>query len=180
MEIPGFDIYSFPDNPRILYAVKKYGIRIGGSPASVVVELIVRRGCKQVFVGQGGTRGPQFLIRTSAQGLLRPLGTAVVKDLRDIFMLKRVGDTSKGCEAAIEELSGVFGSLAIPEATVNARIPVMIVEKLEYQSKLGKRKEFKRAVIEMKPERFGYVVATAGGLKQMIKKLDKLIGKLQT
>ena len=179
MKIPGFDIYAFPNNKNVLYAVKVYEPQILGKKLDVVVELFIHKGCGPVFLKQGSAKNPQFLIKNSLGGLLKLVGTGITKKVRDVLMSRPVGDTLTGCDEAVAELTNLFGSIPISTFPVNIRMPVVLVESIEYESKLGGRKPVKRGVFEMKPRNFGYIIATEQGLKRMLTKIEKAIRALE-
>jgi len=179
VEIPGFDIYAFPNNKNVLYVVKVYELRIVGNKIDVVVEMFIHKGCGPVFLKQGGAKNPQFLIKNSTEGLLKPIGTGIAKKVRDVLVSRPVGDILTGCDEAIADLTNLFGSIPISTFPVNIRMPVVLVESIEYESKLGSRKSVKRGVFEMKPQNFGYIITTEQGLKRMLTKMEKAIRALE-
>ena len=178
MEIPGFDVYAFPNNRDVLYAVKVYEPRIMDKRVDIVVEMFIHKDCGPVFLKQGNVKNPQFLIRSSAGGLLKPVGMGLAKRVREVLVSRPVGDTITGCDDAVKELTNLFGSIPISTFPVNVRVPIVLVKSIEYENRLGGRKSIKRGVFEMKPHNFGFIIATEQGLKKMMAKVDKTITAL--
>lgn len=178
MEIPGFELRSFPERPKVLHAARDFDFQVSGEDLRVVLELLLRRDCRRAVVEQGSARRPSFLIRNSGQGLLKPVGAGASKLLRRAIFSFPAGDVFQGCTEAVRELSGVFDSTPLPPATVNARLPVVLAGELEFENKMGSRRPVEGAVFELKPRNFGYMVLTEGGLKRFTGQIERSLQSL--
>ena len=175
MDLKGFDVYSFPSKPEVLYAINDYELKVKDDYFKLVVELIIRQNCPRVFIKQGSAKNPQFLIRNMSEGLLRPLGAGVAREIRKIIFERPVGDIFEGCIEAISDIGSVFGSMPLPGGSVVVRIPVILTNRIEFENKTKHRRQANRVVFELKPQSFGYMIATEKGLATMIDKIDKSI-----
>ncbi|MBR9680234.1 MAG: hypothetical protein GOU98_00220 [Candidatus Altiarchaeota archaeon] len=173
MDLKGFDVYSFPSKPEVLYAIRDYEIKIKDSYFKFVIELFIRQNCPRILIKQGNSRNPQFLIRNMSEGLLRPIGAGVAREIRKIIFQRPVGDIFEGCVEAIADIGSVFGSMPLPGGSVVVRIPVILANHVEFENKTKNRRQAKRVVFELKPQGFGYMIATQKGLEIMIDKIDK-------
>jgi hypothetical protein len=172
MEIKGFDIYSFPSRPEVSYAIKDFEFKVSGEQFRVIVELLIRENCHRVLIKQGNAKKPNFLITNSAESLMKPIGAGVSKEIRKVLFAQPAGDVMEGCGEAVGDVSEVFGTVAVPAADVVARIPVIMSNYVEFENKVGNRRHVKRAVFELKPQHYGYVVATEHGLADMVKEFE--------
>ncbi len=178
MEVPGFDLYAFPSRPGMLYAIRNFELKVGGEPLELIVELLIKKGCHRTVIKQGKAKKPSFLIQNSAEGLLKPVGAGLSKEIRKLLFSCPAGDILEGCADAIRELSAAFGSLPLPSTDVAARIPVVLAEYVEFESNSGSRRDVKRAVFELKPSGYGYLVATPHGLEEMAETLERRLRAL--
>lgn len=178
MEIPGFDLYSFPSQPEVLYAIRDFDFRVGEDDFELIVELLITQSGQRAVVKQGAAKAPKFLIRNSAEGFLKPIGAGVSREIRKVLFSYPAGDVLEGCGDAVAEAGSFFGVLPLPGADVVARIPVVVTHYVEFENKLGSRRNVKRAVFELKPQNFGFVVATEHGLEAMAEEIQKRIKAL--
>jgi len=158
-----------------MYAIKDYEFKVKDTYFKLVVEFIIRQNCPHALVKQGTAKNPQFLIRNMSEGYLRPIGSGVAREVRKIIFERPVGDVFEGCIEAITDLSSVFGSMPLPGGSVVVRMPVILTNNLEFENKFKNRRQTNRVVFELKPQGFGYMIATNKGLEIMAKKLDQAI-----
>ncbi|MBR9689930.1 MAG: hypothetical protein GOV01_03475 [Candidatus Altiarchaeota archaeon] len=173
MDLPDFDLYSFPNKPEVLYAIRDFEFKMQKEYFKLVIELVIRQNCPRVLIKQGTAKNPQFLIRNMAEGLLRPVGSAIAREVRKVIFERPVGDIFEGCTEAIADLGSVFGSLPLPAGEVVVRIPIILANHVEFENKLGTRRSLKRVVFELKPQGFGYLISTEHGIHTMVNKFEQ-------
>ena len=175
MEIPGFDVYSFPTKPQVLYAIRDFEFKIRDQSIKIALELILRQNCNISFIKHGSAKNPTFLIKNNAPGLFRAVGSSLSHVIRDFLFSQPTGDIFEGCVNSIADIGSVFPTLPLPPVDIVARIPVIHTRSLEYESKIGGRKKTDLAIFQLRPQNFGYVFATEKGVSELAKNLEKKI-----
>ncbi len=179
MEIPGFDIYSFPERPEILYAIKDFNFYFNNLPLKTTIEFLIRQNCQKILIKHGTTKKPNFLIKNDSQGLLRPLSANIVQAIRKVLFANPSGDTMEGFTQSILEVSGVFGTLPLPSADVSVRIPILQTRELWYNDGIHPSKQLDQIIFELKPKQFGYLAVTEKGLKNFVQSITTKIKEVE-
>jgi hypothetical protein len=175
MEVPGFDTYSLPERPSILYCIREFRTKFKELRIKTTLELIVRPNCPFVKLSRGAAKNPHFLIQNTIEGMAKPIGSSIDQEIRKAIFYNLAGDVFEGCTDAVSDISSVFTSVPFPKSDVLARIPIIVARELEYDSGIEPVKKVDSAVFELKPQSFGYMVVTERGMANFLKALDKKI-----
>lgn len=175
MELPGFQMHSFPMNPSVFYAFKDLSFKTKNFERPIVIsaEILIRREDDRVLIKQGNAKLPDFLIRSQpSDGFMKATLKSAESILRNIIYSNPTGDTISGGGRSIAELSSIFSALPMPEGNMNFRLPIIVSENIQFENNMSSVYPVERAVFEMTPQKFGFVFATSESLKALVAEIE--------
>jgi len=175
MDIPGFDVYSFPENPEILYGIKDFNFYFNELPLKTTIEFFIRQNCPEIIIKRGTTKKPNFLIKNNAHGLLRPLSANIIQSIRKLLFSNPAGNIIEGYSQSIREVSNVFSTLSLPSADVSVRLPIIQTRELLYDDGIHPPRQVNQIIFELKPRRFGYLAVTEKGLNDFVNNIIRKV-----
>ncbi|MBR9679753.1 MAG: hypothetical protein GOU99_01735 [Candidatus Altiarchaeota archaeon] len=177
MKIPGYDSYSFPTHPDVLYLHKSFMLDAGLEQViKTEIEFIVKEVPFRTRLFQKNIELPKFLIQVD-KGLMsfeRAASNSAKSMLNRIIMNHPTGTIIEpDVFGPLEQLSSAFSLLPVQPASVSLRIPVLNPKSVTFVSKLGDAFGVGAALFRKEPEGYGFLIASELGFMEILNKIDR-------
>jgi len=180
VELPGFQMHSFPMNPSVFYAFRDLSFKTKNfeRPIVITAELLIREEPERVLIKQGNARLPDFMIVSRpTDGFMKATLKSAEEILRKVLFSAPAGDSISGGGRSISEIGSIFSALPLPESDLSFRLPVVLSENIQFENNMASVYPVEKAIFELKPQKFGFIFSTRKGLKNLV---DEIEEKLKT
>ncbi|HDR53707.1 MAG TPA: hypothetical protein ENN60_03520 [archaeon] len=175
MELPGFQMHSFPMKPNVFYAFRDFSFKSRNfeRPIVIATELLIEEAPDKVLVRQGSATTPDFLmVSRPYDGFMKATLKSAESIIRDVLFSMPVGDSISGAGKTVADLAAIFSAMPLPEGNLAMRLPVILTTGMEYEKQMGHSYSLETAIFELKPQKFGFVVTTRDGLKKLVSDME--------